>query len=163
MILSFNVQTAERTIDRMALSVVVKDHWDAYTNSCYGRVCHYIRDLESWQPEDKIVLLGLKQGKGVIHGTLMRGDKFLVDSCSDRAILSGDEYTAPSTTGAQPTRLYVKGEISLDDFHVKCLRLQAEVMKAKEAGEDFKSMTYSLEKKVANQNCAPTIPKPQLP
>lgn len=123
----FNVRTAEETIDRMVLSVVVPFHRDAYTQSCYAYVCHEVRTNAELKPTDRIVLLGLQVGEGVIHSVLVRGNDFIVDACSDSAVLEGGVYTAPSTRGAEPIKMYVKGDISVHDFGVKCLKLIADI------------------------------------
>jgi hypothetical protein len=116
-----NVRTVEGTIDRMVLSVMQPKHRDAYISSCYGYVCHALRTGEEFYPNDEIVLLGVEAGDGVIHSVLMRGDTFITDACSDDAILNGNVYIAPSTIGAEPIRMHVKGRISMQDFGEQCM------------------------------------------
>lgn len=118
-----NIKTPENTIDRMVLSVVDPTHDRAYMQSCYGHVCREIRNNPDLQPTDKVVLLGIPNRDGVIHAVLMRDDSFLIDTCSNNAHIEEDIYIAPSTKGAEPTRMQVQDIISLQDFGVKCLNL----------------------------------------
>lgn len=135
-----NIRTPEETIDRMVLSVMFPRHRGAYTQSCYGHVCHTLRVSEALLPTDRIVLLGIEHRSGVIHSVIMRGDQFLTDACSDNAVLEGDIYFAPSTRGAEPTKMQIKGEISLQDFGVKCMNL----LKKDRRAEDFSSLIKNI-------------------
>lgn len=135
----FNVRSADDTCERMVLSTVMSQHYDAYMQSCYAYVCREIRDNETLELTDEVVLLGMEQGDGVIHAILMREGEMLVDACSDAAILNGDIYQAPSTKGAEPMEMHVKQRISLQDFGVMCLHKIAELqVKPALRGESLK-------------------------
>ncbi len=119
----FNMRTAQETLERMVFSVVRPRNPLSYTQSCYGHVCHAIRTDETLGSTDEVVFLGSKASDGVVHSVLMRDGKFLVDACSNNARLKGGVYLAPSTKGAQPIKMHVKGRASMEEFGLRCLDL----------------------------------------
>jgi hypothetical protein len=110
----------------MVLSVANPRHPLAYTQSCYGHVCHEIRENETLQPSDEIVLLGATKESGAIHSILIRGDQIMVDACSDSAALKDDVYELPATKGALPMKMHVIGRMSLQEFGERCLALASQ-------------------------------------